>query len=113
MLRPAIAVLLLLAPPTGAAAQLHPPRPPASAGVNPRAIELFERDWLLMDWALRLYDTDKDVRLSAQEAHTAAGQFKLLADGNSDGRVTPTEFRAARAVHLARPRGAPPTRTSV
>lgn len=74
----------------------------ASAPANPRAIELFERDWLLKDWALRLHDRNGDVLLSAQEAATAAAAFKDIADGDNDGRVTPTEFRQAREFILAR-----------
>ena len=32
---------------------------PASATVNPLAVELFERDWVLMQWAKRGYDSNR------------------------------------------------------
>lgn len=90
MLRLLIAGLILV--PAAAAAQVP----------NPRAIEPFERDWVLMDWALRTYDRDKDVRLSIEEANVAAAAFKRLADGDGDGRVTTFEFDRAREFILAR-----------
>lgn len=70
--------------------------------VNPRAIELFERDAKLMQWGLSFFDTDRDGRLSIREADSAAMQFKLIADGDRDGRVTPTEYRSARDFIVAR-----------
>jgi len=91
----ALALMLALAPPQGSPV-------PVSAPLNPRALELFERDWVLMDWALRFHDRDGDVRLSADEASAAGAAFKDIADGNRDGRVTPTEYRAAREFLLAR-----------
>ena len=63
--------------------------------VNPKAIELFERDSRLMDWALAKYDSDRDGHLSIFEADSAAREFKQIADGDSDGQVTPAEYRAA------------------
>lgn len=63
--------------------------------VNPRAIELFERDPRLMQWALAMFDADADGHLSILEADKAAADFKSIADGNRDGRVTPREYRAA------------------
>lgn len=69
---------------------------------NPRAIELFERDPALMRWALGTFDTDGDGHLSIREADSAAREFKMIADGNTDGRVTPTEYRAARDFIRAR-----------
>jgi len=69
---------------------------------NPRAIELFERDSALMRWALRAFDSDGDGHLSIREADRAAQAFKAIADGDSDGRVTPTEYRAARDFIRAR-----------
>ena len=69
---------------------------------NPRAIEPFERDWVLMDWALRNHDRDGDVRLSLAEAQVAAQALKAMADGDGDGRVTTYEYERAREFILAR-----------
>ena len=74
----------------------------ASAPVNPRAVELFESDWVLMNWALKFYDRDRDILLSVAEAQAAAGEFRKIADGDGDGRVTPQEFGEARRFILAR-----------
>lgn len=70
--------------------------------INPKAIELFERDPRLMRWAVRFFDSNSDGRLSIIEADTAAAEFKRIADGDSDGQVTPYEFRAAREFIVAR-----------
>jgi len=70
--------------------------------VNPRAIELFETDSSLMQWALARYDSDSDRHLSIFEADKAAAEFKRIADGDGDGRVTPFEYRAARDFIVAR-----------
>ncbi|HUG46222.1 MAG TPA: hypothetical protein VMK31_06905 [Sphingomicrobium sp.] len=70
--------------------------------VNPRAIELFEQDERLMRWAVDFFDLDRDGRLSIREADLAARQFKHIADGDRDGRVTPAEYRAAVAFIVAR-----------
>ena len=75
---------------------------PASAPVGPRAAELFERDWVLMNWALKAYDRNRDILLEPSEAQAAAAEFRRIADGNEDGRVTPHEYRAAREFILAR-----------
>jgi hypothetical protein len=75
---------------------------PASARISPQAAELFERDWVLMHWALKSYDRDRDLLLSSAEAQAAANAFREIADADTDGRITPTEFRAARAFILAR-----------
>lgn len=69
---------------------------------NPRAIELFERDPKLMHWGLSFFDTDRDGHLSIREADLAALQFKRIADGDKDGRVTPSEYRAALDFIVAR-----------
>jgi hypothetical protein len=74
----------------------------ASVPASPRSAELFERDWVLMNWALKFYDRDRDILLSPGEAQAAAGEFRKIADGDSDGRVTPQEYRAAREFILAR-----------
>ena len=90
----AIAVLfLLLAAPAAAQGSLQP---------VPAALQIFERDWVLMNWALKFYDADRDVLLEPGEAQAAAEAFRRIADGNGDGRVTPQEYRDARAFILAR-----------
>ena len=70
--------------------------------VAPEARALFERDWVLMNWALKFYDADNDIMISDAEAQAAAEQFRKVADADGDGRVTPDEYRAARAFILAR-----------
>ena len=75
---------------------------PASLKLQPAAQQLFERDWVLMNWALKFYDRDRDILLDAQEAQAAADEFRRMADTNGDGRVTPEEYRAAREFILAR-----------
>jgi len=74
---------------------------PASLKVAP-AQALFERDWVLMNWALKFYDRDRDILLEPNEAETAAAEFRKIADADQNGRVTPDEYRAARAFILAR-----------
>ncbi len=84
---------------TPALAQPAPSQPvPASAPVA----TLFERDWVLMNWALKFYDRDRDILLSPAEVRAAAAEFRRIADGDGDGRVTPREYRAGRAFILAR-----------
>jgi hypothetical protein len=95
-----VALFLLAVAAMPAAAQPQPTA--ASVRVNSVARELFERDWVLMNWALKLFDTDRDILLSPAEAQAAAEAFRRIADGNGDGRVTPAEYRAARAFILAR-----------
>lgn len=70
--------------------------------VTPAARALFEQDWVLMNWALKNFDADHDLMISDAEAAVAAEQFRKIADTNGDGRVTPEEYRAARAFILAR-----------
>jgi hypothetical protein len=69
---------------------------------TPAAQQIFERDWVLMNWALKYYDADRDVLLEPNEAQAAADAFRRIADGDGDGRVTPQEYREARAFILAR-----------
>ncbi|MES2136326.1 MAG: hypothetical protein V4502_04600 [Pseudomonadota bacterium] len=69
---------------------------------SPAALQLFERDWVLSNWALKFYDRDRDVLLEPAEAEAAAAEFRKIADTNGDGRVTPQEYRAAREFILAR-----------
>jgi len=75
---------------------------PASAPSNPHMMELFEGDWVLMNWALKFYDGNRDILIEPAEAQTAALEFRRIADADSDGRVTPAEYRAAREFILAR-----------
>ena len=86
-----------------AAFQLAQPAPiPASAPIHPRAVELFDRDWVLMQWAKRTYDRDRDGIISVEEAQPAASAFREIADANGDGRITPFEYARAREFILAR-----------
>ena len=63
---------------------------------------IFEKDWVLMNWALKFYDSDRDILLSPSEAQAAAAAFRKMADANHDGRITTDEYHAARAFILAR-----------
>jgi len=65
-------------------------------------MQIFERDWVLMNWALKYYDSDRDILLQPGEARAAADAFRRMADTNGDGRVTTAEYRDARAFILAR-----------
>jgi len=73
-----------------------------TAPVVPAAAQLFERDWVLMNWALKYHDSNRDILLEPEEAASAAADFRNMADTNGDGRVTPAEYRDARAFILAR-----------
>jgi len=84
------------------AATAAPTTMPASASATPQAQAIFERDWVLMNWALKFYDADRDILLSPGEAARAAGAFREMADANADGRVSTEEYRAARNFILAR-----------
>ena len=96
-----LASLALLS--SAALASAAPAQPtPASASISPSAAELFERDWVLMNWALKFHDRDRDILLEPAEAQAAAQEFRKIADGDEDGRVTPGEYRAAREFILAR-----------
>jgi hypothetical protein len=75
---------------------------PASLETPPPALRLFERDWVLMNWALKYYDANRDILIEPQEAQAAADAFRKLADANKDGRVTPEEYRSARETILTR-----------
>jgi len=75
---------------------------PASLKTAPPAMQLFERDWVLMNWALKYYDSNHDVLIEPNEAEAAADAFRKLADRDGDGRVTPQEYAAARADILKR-----------
>ena len=95
--RAILAALALAIPAAAAGAQ---PRPDAQ--LNPRAIELFERDWALMHWGVKYHDRNGDGAISLAEANAAAVAFKDIADGNSDGQVTPYEYDRAREFIIAR-----------
>ena len=97
MMRCCFLAMLAVAP---SAASAQPT--PASAPVTPQARAIFERDWVLMNWALKFHDRDRDILLSASEAEEAARAFRKLADADGDGRVTTQEYRAAREFILAR-----------
>jgi len=92
----AITVLIGAAPAVGQAQTLSAPSP------TPAALQIFERDWVLMNWALKFYDSNRDILLQPEEARVASAEFRRIADVNGDGRVTQDEFRAARAFILAR-----------
>ena len=94
-LLPALLITLLAAP-------LAAQPVPASLSVDPPARVLFERDWVLMNWALKFYDQDRDILLEANEAQAAAAEFRKIADANTDGRISREEYRAAREFILAR-----------
>jgi hypothetical protein len=72
------------------------------ASLNPFAVELFEKDWVLGQWAKRRFDANGDGIISVEEAQPAARAFKEIADGDADGRVTPYEYERAREFILAR-----------
>ena len=73
-----------------------------SAPVSEAAAGLIERDWVIHQWAVKRFDRDGDGMRRAEEALAAAAELRAIADGDSDGRVTPAEYRAAREFILAR-----------
>ena len=95
MIRPIVALVIASA----AIPALAQPTP-ASLEVAPAAKQLFERDWVLMNWALKFHDTNRDILLQPDEAEAAARAFCTRADADRDGRVTPQEFRSAREAIL-------------
>jgi len=93
-----IIAIALIAAPAPAFAQAARTAP----GPIPAAMQIFERDWVLMNWALKFYDSNRDILLEPDEALAAAAAFRRIADADQDGRVTPEEFRTAREFILAR-----------
>jgi hypothetical protein len=93
MVRPLALLALAFASPLTAQSTLPP---------TPAAQQIFQRDWVLMNWPLKYYDADRDILLEPNEAQAAADAFRHLADADRDGRVTPQEYREARAFILAR-----------
>ena len=47
---------------------------PASLNAAPAAEALFERDWVLMNWALKFYDHDRDILIEPGEAARGRGR---------------------------------------
>jgi hypothetical protein len=92
-----IGLSMLLAPRADGTPHSNPMRAQTSA-----ALALFQRDWVLMNWALRFFDADGDISLSPKEAAAAAAAYRKLADVNRDGRITPTEYRIARQYIMTR-----------
>jgi hypothetical protein len=92
MVRPMLACSLFIAAPALAQPALRP---------TPIAMQIFQRDWVLMNWALKYFDVNGDILLEPGEAQAAADRFRQIADTNRDGRVTPEEYRAARQHILA------------
>lgn len=63
---------------------------------------LIARDWVLHQWALKHFDADGDRIVAPAEAERAAAEFRNIADGDGDGRVSRIEYRQARDFILAR-----------
>lgn len=94
------ALVFLLA--QAAMAASTPVPQPAERPLNPNAHILFERDPVLMEWALRLFDTNRDGWLTLYEAQPALEMFREIADSDGDGRVTTAEYRRAKEFIVAR-----------
>jgi hypothetical protein len=88
------AIAILAAALAASSGSLELPKSPAAA--------IIERDWVLANWALKRFDQDRDILLSGGEIDAAAKAFREIADADGDGRLTPTEYRAAREFILAR-----------
>jgi hypothetical protein len=73
-----------------------------SAGFNPNANALFDRDSVLKAWAISQFDTNRDGWLTLYEAQPAIAAFRLIADGDSNGHITVVEFRRAKEFIAAR-----------
>ena len=97
-----VVVSLIAASAAGAQSPPAEPQPDAGSAGFTGGSRLFERDWVLMNWALKFHDTDRDIMLQPAEARAAGEDFRQMADANGDGRVTQDEYRAARSFILAR-----------
>ena len=73
----------------------------APAGMNPNAVDLFERDPDLKAWAVARFDLNHDGWLTSFEAQPALQFFKDFADSNGDGRITVREYGQAKAIIAA------------
>lgn len=92
-----IATMIALAAQVAIAASI-----PVEPKVNPNANALFDRDPAIKAWALKHYDSNHDGWLTLYEAQPALAEFKQLADGNRDGRVTTYEYDRAKEYLAAR-----------
>ena len=82
-----VVVSLIAASAAGAQSRLP------SLSPTPAALQIFERDWVLMNWALKYYDADRDIMLQPREAEAAAEAFRRIADScvpSGRRRVAPT-----------------------
>jgi hypothetical protein len=95
-------LFVLIAAAAAASSLAAEPTPATGQAPSVAATQLFERDWVLMNWALKRYDANRDILIEPSEAQAAAAEFRKIADGDGDGRVTTSEYRAARAFILAR-----------
>ena len=59
------------------------------------AVEHRQHDPTLKQWAVRIYDSNRDGWLTVYEAQPAVAAFREMADGDHDGRITGHEFDAA------------------
>jgi hypothetical protein len=73
-----------------------------AGALNPHASELFERDPVLREWAVRRFDTNRDGWLTLYEAQPALAAFKDIADGDRDGRITTWEYARGKEFVAAR-----------
>lgn len=75
---------------------------PVEGPLNLHANDLFDRDAVLRAWALRFHDSNRDGWLTLYEAQPAIREFKDIADGDRDGRVTTYEYARAKEFIAAR-----------
>ena len=89
-------MVLVLGIVSAAAPSLAQPMP-ASLKAEPAALQLFERDWVLMQWAKKSFDMNRDMLLQPDEASAlhafdensngAIGQFQKLHRGRNDAKI--------------------------